>query len=536
MSNKKRDDFKASDVKALRERVNNICSNPSCGNQTIEPQKTVNNKINITGTAAHICAAAVGGPRYDASMSTEERKSIENGIWLCNHCARKIDVESEAYSVELLKQWKNKAELKLLINSNSRLYSENEFQRETQLRVLESHRSRQNFTSVANASLNSIAKIIQEELRSLDPRLSISCNYINSETHYKIDVVGDSDESVKINFKPNNVEEFNEKYTKLIEHGETFEVSVDSINSNSEALNSLFPQELQDGKLYIKKTSNLMGEIEIVDENENLILDGNAEIIYGEKSHSLEIDKFDGLMSIKYKNAPIKIGEPNKINFEISIHLRKWDDIAVKRLTYFSQIKRVYRLLRECNQLKIRLSVGGTEISSVSIENLQKDWINSMNVFLDYIENTRKISEKLNTDIFFRSNLSLDDEEINKSYKIVELLENKINETKFSASSTIIPSSSNEKKELDEIFRKDDYEFIILENGELSSFTLFDTNINSTTIYIKSTIFNPLFELFEKTKNKQGKMEYKYKLSPKNDTSYLNREVSLQPFDINTEN
>ena len=188
-----------------------------------------------------------------------------------------------------------------MANSNSPLYAESEFQKEAQLRVLESHRSGQSFIGVANSSLNTISKIVQEELRILDPRLNISCDYINSTTHYRIDVAEDSEESVKINFKPNSAEEFTKKYTKLIEGGETFEIDVDAISSNSEALNVIFPSQIKDGKLYVKKNSDLRGELEFFDEKENLILSGNSEVVYGEKSHSLEITKFDGLMTIKYK-------------------------------------------------------------------------------------------------------------------------------------------------------------------------------------------------------------------------------------------
>lgn len=532
MSNNKRDNFSRPVVRALRERVNNICSNPDCRKQTIEPQKTTLDKTNLTGTAAHICAASVGGPRYDESMSEAERKSIENGIWLCNHCARKIDIEPEAYSVDLLKDWKRKAELKVLINSNSPLYSESEFQKQAQLKVLESHRSGQGFIDVTNASLSNISKIVQQELRVLDPRVSISCDYINSVTHYKIDVVEESEESVKINFKPNNAEDFEGKYIRLIEDGENFEVDVDAISSNSEALNQIFPNQMKDGKIYIKKNSSLIGDLEFFDENENLILSGSSQVTYGEKSHSLEISKFDGLMTVKYKNAPLNKGELNKINFEISIHLKNWDDISVQRLPYFSQVKRTYKFLADCKELKVKLAVNGIEISSVSTENFQKDWINSICLFLEYIENVRKISEILKVDVPFRSDSPLNDKEIQDSYEIVELLSNKNNERKFSVSTTFIPNSIDHEREVKEILTKENYEILILQNGDLSGFKLFDTDINSIKIYTKNRIFNPHFELIEKGKNKQGQIEYKYKILPKDERSYLNREVSLEPFDL----
>lgn len=58
------------------------------------------------GTAAHICAAAQGGPRYDADMSSEERSGINNGIWLCANHGRLIDTDVATYTVEALKRLK----------------------------------------------------------------------------------------------------------------------------------------------------------------------------------------------------------------------------------------------------------------------------------------------------------------------------------------------------------------------------------------------------------------------------------------------
>ena len=67
-------------------------------------------KISNIGVAAHICAAAQGGPRYDASMTPEERKSFENGIWLCQSCSKLIDTDITRYPKELLQSWKQLAE------------------------------------------------------------------------------------------------------------------------------------------------------------------------------------------------------------------------------------------------------------------------------------------------------------------------------------------------------------------------------------------------------------------------------------------
>ena len=70
---------------------------------------TQTESINIS-VAAHISAASEVGPRYDQSLSSDERQSIGNGIWLCQSCAKLIDSDCRMYSVNVLNKWKNKAE------------------------------------------------------------------------------------------------------------------------------------------------------------------------------------------------------------------------------------------------------------------------------------------------------------------------------------------------------------------------------------------------------------------------------------------
>jgi len=62
------------------------------------------------GVAAHICAAAPGpgARRYRADMTPQQRKSHENGIWLCQDCAKAIDSDDPAFSEEVLHGWKHK--------------------------------------------------------------------------------------------------------------------------------------------------------------------------------------------------------------------------------------------------------------------------------------------------------------------------------------------------------------------------------------------------------------------------------------------
>ena len=104
-----RDDFSLATKELLANRVGRKCSNPSCRKLTCGAN-TDPNKITNIGVASHISAAAKGGPRYDESMTTEERKSFDNGIWLCQSCSKLIDTDTTRYTKEVLLRWKKIAE------------------------------------------------------------------------------------------------------------------------------------------------------------------------------------------------------------------------------------------------------------------------------------------------------------------------------------------------------------------------------------------------------------------------------------------
>ena len=93
----------------LAQRAGYLCSHPECRQPTIGPAMSGDGTINL-GEAAHITAAADGGPRYDGSLASEERRSQANGIWMCGRHAKEIDSDEKHFTVEKLRDWKRKAE------------------------------------------------------------------------------------------------------------------------------------------------------------------------------------------------------------------------------------------------------------------------------------------------------------------------------------------------------------------------------------------------------------------------------------------
>ena len=105
-----RDNFSAPTKRKLADRVAWRCSFPNCRNITIGPGTESSEAVINLGEAAHIHAAATNGPRYDSQMTSNERKSIDNGVWMCRHHAKLIDADFINYSAETIQQWKKLAE------------------------------------------------------------------------------------------------------------------------------------------------------------------------------------------------------------------------------------------------------------------------------------------------------------------------------------------------------------------------------------------------------------------------------------------
>src|SRR5262245_755355 len=104
-----RDDFAEADKRSLAMRAGGRCSNPACRAQLFGPQLDPTKALNL-GVAAHISAASPGGPRYEPKLSKAERASVDNGIWLCQNCAKLVDNDASRFTAQMLRDWKRTGE------------------------------------------------------------------------------------------------------------------------------------------------------------------------------------------------------------------------------------------------------------------------------------------------------------------------------------------------------------------------------------------------------------------------------------------
>lgn len=110
--------FKNGDKLELLKRSGGCCS--ICGVLTIFPNSNRNKSV-VFGEACHIKPASRKGPRSNekSNINIEEIQSIENGIWACSNCHKKIDTDPDYYTISYLQQLKEKHESYILDIANA---------------------------------------------------------------------------------------------------------------------------------------------------------------------------------------------------------------------------------------------------------------------------------------------------------------------------------------------------------------------------------------------------------------------------------
>lgn len=105
--------YRPSDIRRLDTLSGNECAAPGCTRQLI-----ARDGLSIVSKICHIEAANSNGPRYNSSMTNEQRRHYSNLILLCDECHTIIDNMQNVseYPVSLLKEWKKNHEEKMQLN------------------------------------------------------------------------------------------------------------------------------------------------------------------------------------------------------------------------------------------------------------------------------------------------------------------------------------------------------------------------------------------------------------------------------------
>jgi len=401
-----RHDFKKPIVKLLCSRVAGRCSNPDCRVQTVGPSS--NGKTNIIGVAAHITAASVGGPRYDESLTLEQRIAIENGIWLCANCAGRIDRDVEFYTVSLLNEWKVAAEQMAHAEQGMKIPDQKfiDSSLKTAFTGMPIDFHPQAISRIHDASVNA--------LQALDPRFSIESTYINGLTTYSFEAK--ENVSLSMHIESKQPEHYGLAFQKFVEEGKDFTVSANSVLiDGSDLLKKLFEQNggelsLVSPKIKVLQKTWLMN----AETNEKLAFDDvHGEVSLGTKALTFEGHACEGILNFKFQIFNPELEMESK--FSLSLNYEKWENTEINSLPYFEKLHSLFTRMNEGWKFFTSLERQGELIAQSVGQDLGKhEFVYLTRNFLDYTSYCRTVASKMKMEVKYERSVSFTKEEILK--------------------------------------------------------------------------------------------------------------------------
>ncbi|VVO01558.1 hypothetical protein [Pseudomonas fluorescens] len=219
-----RHDFLQSTVQRLRDRAGNVCSFPGCHVHTHGSAFNGDKAVGV-GVACHIKAAAPGGPRYDAKQTKDERRHLNNGIWMCQTHSKLIDADDSAYSVKILRDWRHTAEARSNSLINQKSFTENEVKaaiEEGTVSTLQRWVNRSN--DPFETPIAEVMKGYETGLERLDPRFNVQVDVVGGKYHHIISAAQDNVSLRLILQDLDQLEDFWEAERALFEEGRELQI------------------------------------------------------------------------------------------------------------------------------------------------------------------------------------------------------------------------------------------------------------------------------------------------------------------------
>ena len=397
---KKRDEFSEATKNILKDRVAGRCSKPDCRIPTTGPKSDEANKVSKTGKAAHITAAASGGPRYDSSLTSEQRKSVENGIWLCSDHATEIDNDPQKYPVEVLNEWKRIAEKKA--------------DEEKGTKLPEAHDAINTLVAAATGQpgmflprlMSNASKAASGYLEGLDQRFVVETNFHKGITHHTYHPKEPVD--VKFKVKSDFSKEFVSKYKALIERGEDLVIDNSAVEVSGSPLLEKITEDVNGTfELHSLQHKEAIIQIWLVSPDKKSkysFYDLPGDAVHGKRSMEITSSACNKILSIKTRFSVDVLFRPTVDSFSFTLDFKKWNNRRLNALPFFDKLHKLYHKLHQGWSFNFSLEIEGMHLFDACVANISSNEV-VLNYFqrLDFIYAARGIADILGYTLYYDS-------------------------------------------------------------------------------------------------------------------------------------
>lgn len=339
----------------------NVCSYPGCQVHTHGAKADGIGSYTV-GIACHIKAASPEGPRYDPSQTKDERRHINNGIWMCANHARMIDADDSPYTVETLREWKRAAEERSNSMVNERAYSEAEVQSEA---LKQSADMVGRIFNPGSGDIGSVvSKVIsgfESKLEDLDPRFKVEINAVGGRVHHLISPKAPDASFQVVVTGTDEIPNFREAERALFEEGRELQIPGEHFKfEGSKLFEAISPRkgEARNAVLSISGVKWTMQARLFVcnSQGRELFLEQfYVSSTSGFVRYVVEGRCLDGLFTVK--GAMDRSGGP--IKFDLQLDLASWRGLDVARISCVPKVIKSLGCLRDGGYFAIELEHDG---------------------------------------------------------------------------------------------------------------------------------------------------------------------------------
>lgn len=390
------DDFSEPVKRELALRVGHRCSNPDCEHGTAGPAEDPERSINL-GTAAHINAASKKGPRYKKEQTPEERRSIDNGIWLCAVCGRKVDSDKSKHTEELLRAWKQQAEAAATMRTHQKPLSQLDVQQQIAATLYgsPSGQSLRAFTNTKAA--------VTAHLNSLDPRMRAKVSYVDDAQHVEVWAI---QEGVQMNmtFEGADIDPMRTALNEILKHGRSASVELRRMKVSG---SPLFEHLHEDGPVKLEMWSpDTPASVRFLMTDEAgstrrcvATLEGTA--VSGAESLTATVSAYDGVMKLEIR-VPFRSIQPRSADMQLTLDIGPWDGKDIRLIADLTALADLLEGWNNGLKLELEVFIDERRIASFDGTKLTHDgFIKQHATRMVYLRNARTLSEHFNRRISF---------------------------------------------------------------------------------------------------------------------------------------